>query len=112
MLAVTADSCLSGFVTIYFEKVLKTTVLTVWDRNLQLAFYSMLIYGPWTIYDNPTDPFRGWSMVTVIVAVLASFNFVFWCRKNVEEMVPQGYCKGAPRDAPRDGGSSKRRLHS
>ena len=28
------------------EQVLKTTVLTVWDRNLQLAFYSMLIYGP------------------------------------------------------------------
>ena len=28
-------------------QVLKTTVLTVWDRNLQLAFYSMLIYGPW-----------------------------------------------------------------
>ena len=27
-------------------QVLKTTVLTVWDRNLQLAFYSMLIYGP------------------------------------------------------------------
>ena len=49
--------------------MLKTSVLTVWDRNLQLAFYSMLIYGPWTIYDNPTNPFRGWSLVTVVVAV-------------------------------------------
>ena len=72
VVAVTLDSLLSGFATVYFEKVLKTTVLTVWDRNLQLAFYSMLIYGPWTIYDNPTDPFRGWSMVTVIVAVLGA----------------------------------------
>ena len=46
VIAVTLDSLLSGFATVYFEKVLKTTVLTVWDRNLQLAFYSMLIYGP------------------------------------------------------------------
>ena len=46
VVAVALDSLLSGFATVYFEKVLKTTVLTVWDRNLQLAFYSMLIYGP------------------------------------------------------------------
>lgn len=72
VVAVALDSLLSGFATVYFEKVLKTTVLTVWDRNLQLAFYSMLIYGPWTIYDNPTNPFRGWSMVTVVVAVLGA----------------------------------------
>ena len=52
--------------------MLKTTVLTVWDRNMQLAFYSMLIYGPWTIYANPTNPFRGWSLVTVVVAVLGA----------------------------------------
>ena len=26
----------------------------------------------WTIYDNPTNPFRGWSMVTVVVAVLGA----------------------------------------
>ena len=39
---------LSGFVSIYFEMVLKskTETFSVWDRNLQLAFYSMLIYGP------------------------------------------------------------------
>ena len=32
--AVFTDSALSGFATVYFEKMLKTTRLTVWDRNL------------------------------------------------------------------------------
>jgi len=74
LLAVTADSCLSGFATIYFEKVLKTTVLTVWDRNLQLAFWSMLIYLPWALIDHPTDPLHGWSMVTVLLAMLGALG--------------------------------------
>ena len=57
-----------------FEKVLKTTKLTVWDRNLQLAFYSMLIYVPWSVIDNPANPFKGWSAVTVIVALLGAIG--------------------------------------
>ena len=56
----------------YFEKVLKTTKLTVWDHNLQLAFYSKLIYVPWSVIDNPSNPFKGWSAVTVIVALLGA----------------------------------------
>ena len=72
VLAVTLDSLLSGLATVYFEKVLKTTVLTVWDRNLQLAFWSMLIYLPWTVYENPTNPFRGWSMITLLVAAIGA----------------------------------------
>ena len=59
--AVTIDSALSGFATIYFEKVLKTTALTVWDRNLQLAFWSTLIYIPWALIDHIANPFFGWS---------------------------------------------------
>jgi len=70
--AVLLDSLLSGFVTIYFEKVLKTTVLTVWDRNLQLAFWSMAIYVPWAVYDSPRNPFAGWSMLTATVAALGA----------------------------------------
>ena len=53
VVTVALDSMFSGFATIYFEKVLKTTVLTVWDRNLQLSFWSMLIYIPWAVYDHP-----------------------------------------------------------
>jgi len=74
IIAVTLDCLLSGLATVYFEKVLKTTSLTVWDRNLQLAFYSMLIYVPWSIYDNPRAPFYGWSRVTLAVALLGALG--------------------------------------
>ncbi len=55
------DVVLSGFVSIYFEKVLKskTETYSVWDRNFQLSFWSMLIYTPIMLYDNPRHPFRG-----------------------------------------------------
>jgi UDP-sugar transporter A1/2/3 len=72
VVAVTLDCLLSGLATVYFEKVLKTTTLTVWDRNVQLAFYSMLIYIPWSVYDHPADPLHGWSRNTVVVALLGA----------------------------------------
>lgn len=55
------DVVLSGFVSIYFEKVLKskTETYSVWDRNFQLSFWSILIYTPVMLYDNPTHPFIG-----------------------------------------------------
>ena len=58
---------LSGFASIYFERVLKSVEETysVWDRNFQLAFWSAAIYLPILIYDNPTNPFVGWSYVAV-----------------------------------------------
>jgi UDP-sugar transporter A1/2/3 len=74
IVAVTLDCLLSGLATVYFEKVLKTTSLTVWDRNLQLAFYSMLIYIPWSIYSNPANPLAGWSINTVVVALLGALG--------------------------------------
>ena len=36
-----------------------------WDRNFQLAFWSASIYLPILVYDNPTNPFIGWSYVAV-----------------------------------------------
>lgn len=74
VVAVTLDCLLSGLATVYFEKVLKTTNLTVWDRNLQLAFYSMLIYIPWSVYEHPADPLHGWSRNTVLVALLGAIG--------------------------------------
>jgi len=44
----------------------------VWDRNLQLAFWSMAIYVPWALIDHPTNPFFGWSALTVVVAALGA----------------------------------------
>ena len=66
MAASFGDVVLSGFASIYFEMVLKskTETFSVWDRNLQLAFWSSLIYTPIMLYDNPTSPFSGWSLVT------------------------------------------------
>ena len=63
MAASLGDVILSGFVSIYFEKVLKskTETYSVWDRNFQLAFWSMVIYMPIMFYDNPQNPFAGWS---------------------------------------------------
>ena len=71
LLAVGTDSALSGYATVYFERVLKTTVLTVWDRNLQLAFWSMLIYAPWAAWEHP-NPLHGWSLVTLLLALLGA----------------------------------------
>ena len=59
---------------VYFEKVLKTTPLTVWDRNLQLAAYSLAIYLPWALYDSPSAPFAGWSAITCLVALLGALG--------------------------------------
>ena len=67
MAAAAGDVILSGFASIYFERVLKSVEETysVWDRNFQLAFWSASIYLPILIYDNPTNPFVGWSYVAV-----------------------------------------------
>jgi len=74
VIAVTLDSMLSGFATVYFEVVLKTTSLTVWDRNLQLAVYSLFIYLPMAIFEHPLNPFHGWSVLTVLVSLLGALG--------------------------------------
>lgn len=70
------DVLLSGFASIYFEMVLKskTETYSVWDRNLQLAFWSSLIYAPIMIYDNPQQPFAGWSVVTLGCAAVGALG--------------------------------------
>ena len=72
------DVLLSGFASIYFEAVLKskTETYSVWDRNLQLAFWSSIIYTPIMLYDNPTDPFAGWSVVTSVCAAVGALGGV------------------------------------
>jgi len=66
MAACLGDVLLSGFASIYFEKVLKskTETYSVWDRNFQLAFWSSIMYTPIMFYDNPSNPFAGWTWVT------------------------------------------------
>jgi len=78
MAASFGDVVLSGFVSIYFEMVIKskTETFSVWDRNLQLAFWSMLIYTPIMIHDRPSDPFGGWSWVTLLCAAVGALGGV------------------------------------
>jgi len=70
-------SCLtSGFAGVYFEKVLKSAKsLSLWERNVQLATYSILIAGASVIMKDfqrvITDgPFVGMSMSSGIVILL------------------------------------------
>ena len=46
----------------------------VWDRNFQLAFWSASIYLPILIYDNPTNPFVGWSSVAIACSAVGALG--------------------------------------
>lgn len=77
--AVLIEVALSGAASIYFEKFLKssTEVITVWERNFQLSFYSIIIYSMIIIYDNhgsdlPREAWANWSSLTLLVSVLGA----------------------------------------
>jgi hypothetical protein len=93
MAASFGDVLLSGFVSIYFEMVLKskTETFSVWDRNLQLAFWSMLIYAPIMLYDRPNDPFGGWSVITLLCAACGALGEIGF-RTQGGELLGQGGC--------------------
>jgi UDP-sugar transporter A1/2/3 len=78
MAASLGDVILSGFVSIYFEKVLKSKAETysVWDRNFQMAFWSAAVYLPIMYYEHPHAPLRGWSWVTVGCAACGALGGV------------------------------------
>eukprot|EP01004_Peranema_trichophorum_P004739 NODE_3640_length_1314_cov_75.424013_g3185_i0.p1 GENE.NODE_3640_length_1314_cov_75.424013_g3185_i0~~NODE_3640_length_1314_cov_75.424013_g3185_i0.p1 ORF type:complete len:377 (+),score=43.38 NODE_3640_length_1314_cov_75.424013_g3185_i0:70-1131(+) len=68
---------LSGFSTVYVEKVLKSSdqKQTVWERNFQLAFYSMFIYfgiayQQTTMQGIPMG--TGWDWSVMLVAFLGA----------------------------------------
>lgn len=74
--AVLIEVVLSGFASIYFEKVIKTDPeqLGIWERNYQLAFGSIPIYILFILYDEGGEVgyFGGWSVVAVILALLGA----------------------------------------
>lgn len=72
---------LSGYAVTYFEQILKSSgeKLTIWERNFQLAFYSiglMIIYVTFSNMQDVTRAnqpmFAGWSMVTVLLSFIAA----------------------------------------
>ena len=74
--AVLAEVTMSGFASIYFEKVIKTDPeqLGIWERNYQLAFGSIPIYIMFILYDGGGDVGYGggWSIVAVVLALLGA----------------------------------------
>jgi len=77
--AVLVEVTLSGFASIYFEKVIKATntKLTIWDRNFQLAQWSIILYALMIGYDvstNGTPIGVGWSFLSLVVAALGALG--------------------------------------
>lgn len=74
--AVLIEVTLSGFASIYFEKVIKTDPeqLGIWERNYQLAFGSIPIYVMFMLWEDGgvAGYFGGWSAVAGILALLGA----------------------------------------
>lgn len=90
VLAVLVEVFLSGFVSVYFEKVLKTSSLTVWDRNFQLAVYSSIVYLMLHRFQTSSfDLFAGWSFVSMVVALLGALGgiLVALCLKYLDSII-------------------------
>ncbi|XP_025110277.1 UDP-N-acetylglucosamine transporter-like isoform X2 [Pomacea canaliculata] len=72
LVAVFAMCVSSGFAGVYFEKILKTSVQSLWAKNVQMAFFSVVlgVAAIW-IFDSSTVSenglFQGYNIITVII---------------------------------------------
>ena len=72
----------------------------MWDRNFQLAFWSASIYLPILVYDNPTNPFIGWSSVAVACSAVGALGGTHppprpWAAAHPEHEAATSYAKAA-----------------
>lgn len=74
--AVMIEVSLSGFASIYFEKVIKTDAeqMTIWERNFQLAMWSFPIYLGLILYEGGGEAgfIGGWSIAAVMLSILGA----------------------------------------
>ena len=74
--AVVTEVSLSGFASIYFEKVIKTDKeqMGIWERNFQLAFCSMPVYLVFIVANKGDSAGYGggWSPVAWVLALLGA----------------------------------------
>lgn len=74
--AVLIEVTTSGFASIYFEKVIKvdTENLNIWERNFQLAMWSVPTYICFIMYENGGEAGYGggWSGVTFVLSCLGA----------------------------------------
>jgi len=73
LLAVITEVTLSGLISVYYQKVLQDDArnLSAWDRNIQLAIFSIILYFP-TFHSE--GYFAGWSGVTLMVSFLGALG--------------------------------------
>jgi len=75
--AVLTEVTLSGFASIYFEKVIKVDVdcYNIWERNFQLALGSFPMYIMFivaTTRDDQASFLDGWSIIATILSLLGA----------------------------------------
>eukprot|EP00562_Extubocellulus_spinifer_P004739 CAMPEP_0178518304 /NCGR_PEP_ID=MMETSP0696-20121128/26186_1 /TAXON_ID=265572 /ORGANISM="Extubocellulus spinifer, Strain CCMP396" /LENGTH=380 /DNA_ID=CAMNT_0020148859 /DNA_START=159 /DNA_END=1301 /DNA_ORIENTATION=+ len=74
--AVLIEVSLSGFASIYFEKVIKTDTekMTIWERNFQLAMWSFPIYLCFILFEGGGHAgfLGGWSIVALMLSILGA----------------------------------------
>ncbi|KAG7367522.1 DNA methyltransferase [Nitzschia inconspicua] len=74
--AVLIEITLSGFASIYFEKVIKTDPLQlgIWERNFQLALGSFPVYILFIVADGGGQAgfFGGWSLLALLLSLLGA----------------------------------------
>ena len=72
--AVAVAACTSGFAGVLFEMVLKGSSVSLWERNIQLAFFGLLFSVGFLLVSAPPDAelFVGFnSLVWVIILLQA-----------------------------------------
>jgi len=79
LIAIIAACFSSGFAGVYFERILKTSAISLWMRNLQLAFFS--IFGAFAMtllydWDQVTNYgfFQGYNSVIWVVVALQAYG--------------------------------------
>jgi solute carrier family 35 (UDP-sugar transporter), member A1/2/3 len=74
--AVLIEVTLSGFASIYFEKVIKTDTLQlgIWERNFQLALGSFPVYIMFIVSEGGGQAgfFGGWSLLALLLSALGA----------------------------------------
>jgi UDP-sugar transporter A1/2/3 len=111
--AVLIEVTLSGFASIYFEKVIKTgaSKLTIWERNFQLALGSFPVYLVFIALDGggKAGVGGGWSFVSWIVAFLGAAGGLLVALsikhgdsilKTLATTVSKKYCVANENDGP------------
>lgn len=89
------QASISGFTSVYFEALLKDDDTTIWERNFQLAFYSLVVMiitvfsdqilndpslspspssSPSSLPTQPNEMFSHWTYFAIIIAVLQALG--------------------------------------